>query len=166
MDAIFKRRSVRRYTALAVNDSQVRSILGAGMNAPSAGNEQPWHFILIRDKERLKKLSGSSPYASMVGGASLAVVVCADLELEKHKGFWVQDCSAAVENILVEVSALGLGAVWLGVYPRQDRIEYIKAMFDLPASIMPFAIIPVGYPMEEAKAIDRYRQDRVHLEHW
>jgi len=167
MDAILKRRSIRRYKKDEdVTDEVLGKILEAAMSAPSAGNEQPWHFIIVRNKDKLTALSGFSPFASALKFASLGIVVCGDLTLERHEGFWVQDCSAAVENILIEASFLGLGAVWLGVYPLQDRIEYIKKQFDLSDSIIPFSVIPVGYPVKNVPLVKRYRSERVHFEEW
>ena len=166
MDAIFKRRSVRKYSGRDVADDIIKKILAAAMSAPSAGNERPWHFIVLRDKEMLKKVSECSPYARALAGAPVGIVVCADLALEKHEGFWVQDCSAAVENILIEVAALGLGAVWLGVYPLEERILHLKKLFNLPEQIMPFAVVPVGYPGQENVPSDRYDQSKLHYEKW
>jgi nitroreductase len=166
MDAIFKRKSVRRYTSQDVPDDLVKQVLAAAMSAPSAGNEQPWHFIVIKDKEILKKLSALSPYARALAEAPLGIVVCVDLNLERHKGYWVQDCSAAVENILIEVTALGLGAVWLSVYPLEERIRYVKECFILPPTIIPFAVVPVGYPSQEVVVSERYDHSRLHYEKW
>jgi nitroreductase len=166
MNAIFRRRSIRRYTDKQVSDEMINQILAAGMNAPSAGNEQPWHFIIIKDKETLKRLADFSPHSQMAKDAALAILVCADLNLERHKGYWAQDCSAATENMLIEVAELNLGAVWLGVFPVQDRVEYIRQQFQLPQNIVPFSVIPVGYPAQEMKMVNRYSQERVHQEKW
>ncbi|MBN2120308.1 MAG: nitroreductase family protein [Candidatus Omnitrophica bacterium] len=166
MDAILKRRSIRRYKSDEVSNDLIKKILEAAMNAPSAGNEQPWHFIVIKNKGGLQKLAESSPYAKMVKDAPCAIVVCGDLNLDKHQGYWVQDCSAASENILLEVTELNLGAVWLGVYPLKERIEYIKEQFKLPENIIPFSIIPVGHPAQEMKPVSRYNQQRIHYENW
>ena len=166
MEAIFKRRSIRRYTNDDVPEEMIKTILEAAMNAPSAGNEQPWHFMVIKNKETLKTLAGASPYARMLKDSPLVIIVCGDLNLEKHRGYWILDCSAATENILIEVAALNLGAVWLGIYPLQERIEYIKKQFGLPEHIIPFSIIPVGYPAQEMKLVNRYNQERVHYEKW
>lgn len=166
MEAIFKRRSIRVYTDGDVGEEAVRKILQAAMAAPSAGNEQPWHFIVIKDKENLGELADFSPYAKMLKGASAAIVVCGDLNLERHKGYWVQDCSAATENMLIEIAELNLGAVWLGVYPVEERIEYIKKQFNLPDNIVPFSVVSIGYPAQVLKSINRYDQGRVHNEKW
>ncbi len=166
MEAIFKRRSIRRYTNDDIPDVMMKKILEAAMNAPSAGNEQPWHFMVIKSKEILETLAEASPHARMVKDAPLVIIVCGDLSLQKHEGYWVLDCSAATENILIEVTALGLGAVWLGVYPIQERVEYIKKQFGLPESVIPFAMIPIGYPAQDMKLVNRYNQERVHYERW
>jgi nitroreductase len=166
MDAIFKRRSVRKYITREVNDDLIIKVLAAGMNAPSAGNEQPWHFMVIKDKYALRKVSECSPYARAAQEAPLAILVCADLSLQKHQGYWVQDCSAAVENMLIEVAFLGLGSVWLGVYPLEERVSYLKKYFSLPEQIVPFAVLPIGYPAQEPIASDRYEPARVHYDKW
>jgi len=166
MDAIFKRRSVRRYAGKDVPDDCIKKLLEAGMSAPSAGNEQPWHFIIIRKRDTLDSLAGASPYASALKGAPAAVLILGDLSLERHKGFWVQDCSAAVENMLLEAASLGLGTVWLGIYPLAERIDYISRYFRLPEGILPFAIVPVGYPLEEPRTANRYNESRIHYESW
>ncbi|MBI4810295.1 MAG: nitroreductase family protein, partial [Ignavibacteriales bacterium] len=131
MNSIFRRRSIRQYTDQQVSDELIKQLLEAAMSAPSAGNERPWHFILVRDKSTLNKLSQTHRNASMIKNASLAIIVCADLNLEIKKDMWIQDCSAATENILIEVEELGLGAVWVGIYPREERVNYIKSIFNL-----------------------------------
>ena len=166
MEAIFKRRSIRLYADKEVGDGAIEKILQAAMAAPSAGNVQPWHFIVIKDKETLKKLADFSPYSKMLKTASLAIVVCGDLNLEKHKGYWVQDCSAATENMLIEIAELDLGAVWLGVYPVEERTEYVKKQFKLPDNIIPFSVVSIGYPAQELKSANRYNRQRIHLEKW
>lgn len=166
MDAIFSRRSIRKYTDQQVPEELIKQILAAGMNAPSAGNEQPWQFIVIRDKDTLKKAAGCSPYARAAAEAPAGILVCGDLSLEKYPGYWVQDCSAAVENMLIEINSLGLGSVWLGVHPMPEREEYLRKFFSLPAKIIPFALLPVGYPAQQLPAADRFDQARVHYEKW
>ena len=166
METIFKRRSIRKYTVAPVTDEMVRKILAAGMQAPSAGNQQPWHFMVFKDKNVLKELSGFSPYCKMMNDAPVSILVCGDLSLEVHKGYWVQDCSAAVQNMLLEVVHLGLGSVWLGVYPREDRVAFLQKSLSLPAPIIPFAMLPIGHSAQELSPADRYNQSRVHYERW
>jgi len=166
MDAIFKRRSIRMYKEQEVPQEFVEKVLRAGMNAPSAGNEQPWQFIVIKEKDTLEELSRCSSFAHMVKNAPLAILVCGDLGLEKHEGFWMQDCSAATQTMLLEVADLGLGSVWLGLYPLQERFDYVKQQFSLPSEVIPFAILPVGFPVKDLKPADRYDPGRVHYEKW
>jgi nitroreductase len=166
MDAIFSRRSIRKYSDRQVPEELIRKVLAAGMNAPSAGNEQPWQFIVIKDKNMLKQAAECSPYARAAAEAPAAILVCGDLSQEKYPGYWVQDCSAAVENMLIEIHSLGLGSVWLGVHPMPEREEYLRRLFSLPGKIIPFALLPVGYPAQQLPAVDRFNPDRVHYEKW
>lgn len=167
MKAIINRRSIRQYTNQPVSDQQVKMLLEAAMYAPSAGNEQPWHFVVIRDRQILDKVPNYHPHASMIKQASVAILVCADTRLSKYDvDYWIQDCAAATENLLVTVQDLGLGAVWLGVYPRQERVAGMRDLFNIPEQVIPFALIPVGYPAEHKDAENRYREDRVHLDRW
>lgn len=167
MKAIMNRRSIRQYTTQTVRDEQVKTLLEAAMCAPSAGNEQPWHFVVIRDRQLLDTVPQYHPHASMIKQASVAILICADTRLSKYDvDYWVQDCAAATENLLVSVQDLGLGAVWLGVYPRQERVMGLRQLFNIPEEVIPFALIPVGYPAEHKGAENRYREDRVHLNGW
>ena len=106
------------------------------------------------------------PYSGMLKEAELAIVVCADLDKEKHQGYWPQDCAAATENILIEAQHLGLGAVWLGVYPREDRVKGVKKLLDLPERIIPLSIIPIGYPSEKKGPAERFDKSRIHFDRW
>jgi nitroreductase len=165
-EAIHGRRSIRQFVAGTVDDATVRKILAAAMSAPSAGNEQPWHFLVIRDRAILSALSASHPYAEMVQHASLAVLVCADMKSVKHKDYWPADCAAASQNILLSVHALGLGSVWVGVYPREARITEIRRVIPLPDDIIPFCLLPIGIPGEAKSPEDRYNPGRTHEDRW
>ncbi len=166
MNEIFTRRSIRRFTGVDVSDEQVSRVLKAGMAAPSAGNQQPWRFVVVRDRNVLAQLSKCSPYASAAAHAPVSIVVCGDLDAEIHKGFWVQDVSAAVQNMLLEVVDLGLGSVWLGVHPLRDREDKVRAAVGLPGSIVPLAVLPLGVPAQALPAQDRYDAKKVHFERW
>ncbi len=166
LEAIFTRRSIRQYENKKIPDELVQKILAAGMSAPSAGNEQPWQFILLSEKSILQEMHKLNPYAVMAKDASLAIIVCGDLSLEKHEGFWVEDCAAAAQNILLAVHALGLGAVWTGIYPRQDRVEAFRNFFKMPEHVIPLALIPIGYPAQKPVTQERFRQDRIHTNKW
>jgi nitroreductase len=166
MDAILSRRSVRRYTAQPVPEQTIKELLEAAMSAPSAGNQQPWHFVVIKDRSILDEIPKYHPYSEMLKEASVAILVCGDLKSEKHKGFWVQDCSAATQNILIAAHAKGLGAVWLGIYPDEQRADAIRELLDMPGHIVPLSLIPVGYPAEKKPRPDRYDASRIHQNKW
>lgn len=166
LDVIMNRRSIRKYTGEAVPEEVLQDLLRAGMYAPSAVNKQPWHFILLREKEKLLALSKLHPYASMLPSAAAAIVVCGDEQLSNTPAYWPVDCAAATENILLAAHGLGLGGVWLGVYPRQERISAIAIYFELPAHIHPFSIISLGYPAEKRAMPERYKTERVHYDKW
>lgn len=166
LDAIFNRRSIRKYTARPVPEDMIAGLLKAAMAAPSAGNEQAWQFIVIRDRALLDAVPKFHPYSAMLKFASVAVLVCGDLSREKFKGFWVQDCSAATQNILLTATALGLGAVWTALYPMEDRVAGMRKLLGLPEHIIPLALVPVGYPAEHPGPADRFDATRVHKDRW
>ena len=166
LEALFSRRSIRRYLAGEVGPNDLKLILRAAMAAPSAGNEQPWHFIIIRDRRTLSELSTAHRYAEMVAHASLAILVCADMNVVKHTDYWPQDCAAATQNMLLAVHSLGLGSVWVGVYPRQVRMDEIRRVIALPENIIPFSLLPVGFPDEKKAGADRFLTERIHEDTW
>ncbi len=166
MEAILSRRSVRKYQGREVPEEVITKVLRAAMAAPSAGNQQPWHFVVVRDKGLLEALASVSPYTGMTREAPVAIVVCGDLNLEQRKGFWVQDCSAATQNLLLAAHALGLGAVWCGLFPREERVQATRALLGLPDHIVPLALVPMGYPAEESGPADRFDSGRVHFDRW
>ena len=164
--AVMGRRSIRRYTRMEVPDDTVNQLLQAAMSAPSAGNEQPWQFIVIRQRGILDAIPSIHPYSHMLKEAALAIAVCGDLKLEVYKGFWVQDCSAATQNILIAAHGLGLGAVWLGFYPLEERVAGLKRLLSLPEHIIPLSMVSIGWPAEQKPPGTRYRQERVHYDKW
>ena len=167
MEVIFNRRSIRKYVDKPVEKEKMEKLLRAAMQAPSAGNQQPWEFIIVEDKERLKKLSEASPYSKMVANSPVTVVLLSRKEGVKFPPCIPQDMGAAAENLLLEAVQLGLGAVWLGIAPVQERMNYIKDLFSLPESIEPFALIPVGYPDgQKNEFVDRFDATRIHYENW
>lgn len=166
MEAILSRRSIRKYTNEDVSDEIVKELLEAAMSAPSAGNEQPWHFVVIRDRKILNEIPNIHPYSGMLREAPLAILVCGDESLQKYKGYWVQDCSAATENLLIAINAKGLGGVWLGVYPVEDRVNGIRKLLDMPNNIIPFSLISIGHPAEQKPPANRYNSSRIHYDRW
>lgn len=165
-EAIFGRRSIRRYYPTPISDDIIKELLEAAMAAPSAGNEQPWHFVVINDRNILDEIPKVHPYSQMLKQAPLAILICGDEKLEKHKGYWIQDCSAATENLLIAATANGLGSVWLGVFPRQDRVEGIRKLLDIPENIIPFSLIAIGYPAENKPPAERFDEKRIHENKW
>jgi nitroreductase len=166
IDAILTRRSIRAYTGQTVSPETIDLLLKAAMQAPSAGNQQAWQFVVITDRGRLNSLAEVLPYGKMLPTAPLSLVVCGDLSLEKSRGYWVQDCSAATQNILLAAHALGLGAVWLGVYPREERVRDVRNVLGIPDTVIPLCAIAIGYPAEQKPRTERYNSERVHTNTW
>lgn len=166
MDAILTRRSIRKYTGEQVPDSIIKEMLEAAMSAPSARNQQPWQFIVIRDKNIMEQVTKIHPYSQMLKEASAAILVCGDKDFEVTPGYWVQDCSAATQNILVAAHAKGLGAVWLGIYPREERVAGLKKLLGIPDSVTPLSLVSIGYPAEKKEPANRYNEKRVHYDKW
>jgi nitroreductase len=164
IQTIFARRSIRQYTSEPVSEEQIQTLLEAAMAAPSASNRKPWQFIVVTDRGTLDALAEAHPHGKMLFDAPLCISVCGDLtEMERY---WVQDCSAATENLLLAAVALGLGAVWLGVYPRDERVAAVRQILALPDQITPLNLISIGHPAEEKRPRTQFDGDRVHRERW
>ena len=163
MKEIFNRRSVRQYSNRPIEAEKMDKIIRAAMQAPSAGNQQPWEFIVVQERKLLEQLSLLSLYAGPIKGAAAAIVLLGNEEHMRFPENWQMDLSAAAENILLEAVHLELGAVWLGVAPIKDRVEYVAKFFDLPKNIWPFGVIAMGYPETENKFVDRYDKSKVHF---
>ena len=155
--AIKTRRSIRQYSAEEITQEQLQTIINAGMLAPSAGNQQPWHYIVVKDRAKLDRIPEFHPYCKMITNAPVAIVVCGDPEGKKWADFWVQDCSAAVQNILLAATDLGIGSVWTGVYPEERRMIGCRALFEIPSQVIPFAIIPLGFPKQVEAFVEKER---------
>jgi len=168
MEAILSRRSIRKYTPDVVAEETIGRLLEAGMAAPSAGDERPWHFVVITDREMLAQIPEFHSLSRFVPKAALAVLVCADLALSKYPpaDYWVQDCSAATQNILLAAHAMGLGAVWLGVHPSEERIDGFRRLCRLPDSVAPFSLVSIGHPALRKEREHRFDPSRVHRERW
>ncbi len=161
MDAIFKRKSVRDFLDKDVEDSKIKSILKAAMAAPSAGNQQPWEFCVIKSKKILDELSKATPYTSCTAKANCAIVPCYRTNNLRFPEYTDIDMSASTENLLLEVTKQGLGAVWLGIAPGKDRIAKVKEILKLSDNIEPFAIVPIGYFDDDGKINDRFDESRI-----
>jgi nitroreductase len=166
LECLLSRRSIRKYSTDKIAKDIVSDLLKAGFAAPSAGNQQPWHFIVIEDRKVLNAIPEYHENAQMLKNAPLAIVICGDPRLEKYKGYWVQDCSAATQNILLAAHAKGLGAVWLGIYPRGNRVSKTKSLLELPDEILPLAIIALGYPAEIKEPSARWDDQKIHYNAW
>lgn len=166
LDAIMTRRSIRRYTGQPVTEADLDVIVRAAMAAPSAGNQQSWRIVVARDPEVRMRLSTSTPHAGMLAEASVGLVVCGDTRDERHPGYWVQDCSAAIENALLAIRALGLGAVWIGVYPIDARVRNVSDVLGLPDGVVPLGMISIGHPAEDKPPAERFNESFVHHDRW
>jgi nitroreductase len=166
IEALFTRRAVREYTAEPVTEEQINLILSAAMHAPSACNQQPWHFVVVDSRKQLDAIAGLHPFAQMLLEAPLAIVVCADLSLETCPGNWIVDCSAATENLLLAAHALGLGSVWVGIYPDEERENDIRRLLELPGFTRPLCLAAVGHPKGPLPKVDRFKPERIHHNVW
>jgi nitroreductase len=163
LDTIKKRRSIRRYTDQAVTDQQIRQLLEAAMAAPSGSNIQPWEFVVVRDPDLKKQLAQTHTWSSMAADAAVVFVVCGNERASHH---WVEDASAATENLLLAATALGLGAVWVGIHPNADREAHLRKVLDIPEGIRVLCLVPVGHPAESKPPRTQYQESKVHYEEW
>jgi len=166
---IFNRKSVRKFQNKPVQKKDLELILRAGMAAPTAVDRRPWAFVAVTDRAVLTALADRLPYAKMLHQAGAAVVVLGDLDKTlpgEGQAFWIQDCSAATQNILLAVEALGLGAVWTAVYPDKDREASVREVLGLPLNLIPLNVIPIGYPEGEQKPKDKWDPSIIHWEKW
>ena len=166
IEAILTRRSVRKYTDNRVPEDLVKQLLRAAMAAPSAANEQPWHFVVITDRSIMAQVQSFHPHSHMLKEAALAILVCSDPSLELTKGRGVLDCSAATQNLLLAAHALGLGAVWLGIYPVEERMNGMRKLLNMPSRVVPLALVSIGYPDERLRTEERFKAERVHYQRW
>ncbi len=167
INCIMTRASVRSYTDQVINDSTINTILRAGMAAPTAANQNPWHFIVINDQNLKDSITAAFEYTKMVEHCSFAVVVCGDMDnLFKGDipdgGFWVEDCSAASENMLLAAHALGIGGVWCGIYPLKDREERLRSILNLPSNLVPLNVMAFGYPAAQVAPKDKWNPAKIH----
>lgn len=162
------RRSIRTYDDRVIDEASIETILQVAMAAPSACAKDPWRFIVVRDKRTLARIADGLPNGKMLVAASVGIVVCGDI-VEAHdcqESYLLQDCSAAIENILLGATALGIGTCWLGVHPRPDRIEHVRRVLQIPSTIIPVACVSCGYPAEIRPPRTRFRSEHVHHETW
>ncbi|MDO4991212.1 MAG: nitroreductase family protein [Eubacteriales bacterium] len=161
MKEIFERVSIRKYTDRAVEDEKILAILRAAMAAPSAGNQQPWEFYVVRDRSKLEELSRVSPYAGCAKAAPVAIV-SAYREKLWASAYAQIDMSIAMENLWLACGEQGLGGVWLGIAPVEERMRAVEDIVGIPEGLRAFAVFPLGYPAEERKQQDRFDESRIH----
>lgn len=169
LETIRTRTSIRAFTDQPVEEEKIEQLLRAAMAAPTAVNSQPWAFVVVRDRAQLERLREAHPYAQMLATAQAAIVVCGDMTKALEgavQGYWIQDTSAATENILLAAHALGLGAVWTGVYPNPQVLPRVHEVLELPQHVIPLNIIPVGYPAQSPEPKDKWKPENIHYERW
>jgi len=168
LDIIFGRRSVRVYRPGEIPPEMIRTLLEAAMAAPSAVAKDPWRFIVVRDRDRLREIAAGLPNGRMLADAAAGIVVCGDQEKahDRQLSYLLQDCSAAIENLLLAAHALGLGACWLGVHPREQRVERLRKLLHIPGHVIPVSCIALGWPGETKEPRTRYNEDYVFHETW
>lgn len=165
---IFNRKSVRSYTAEPVSAEHIEAMLKAAMAAPTAVNYQPWRFVVVTERQELDAIADILPYAQMLRQAPLAIIVCGETTWMggAENPYWQQDCSAATQNILLAVEALGLGAVWTGVYPSKDLYPKLHDYLNLPSNVQPMCCIPVGHPAGDDQPKDKWKPENIHYGKW
>ena len=166
---IMTRTSVREFTGEKITDAQIDTLLRAAMAAPSAINKQPWAFIVVTDETILAKLGEALPYSRCNNHPAIAVIPCGDLTKAipgEMADFWINDVSAATENLLLAAHAMGLGAVWTGLHPDMKRAHMVQEMLGLPEHIIPLCVVPVGVPAEQPQIKDKYLPENIHFNGW
>ncbi|MBN2260487.1 MAG: nitroreductase family protein [Clostridiales bacterium] len=166
INAINSRRSIRQFTGEVINDEQLQMILRAGFQAPSAHNIHPQEFIVVKDAEKLENVAKRHKYAKALSSSACGIIVCGDAEKQPREGLLNSDCSASIENMLLAAHGLGLGGVWIGLYPIESFTKLISEIFETPENIIPIGMIAVGYPENEKEFIDRYEDSKVHYDKW
>lgn|SRR5574344_996532 len=166
IDTIYDRRSIRKYLDKEVNSDLVQEVLRAGIFAPSAANKQPYHFIVFDNKEKIAQIKEIHPYAKTLETAPICIMVCGDTQQQMAEGFYICDCSAVCENILLAAEALGLNTCWMGIYPWKELTDNMAKFLDLPDNVKPFAIIALGYGAVDLPRAKRFDETKIHYNNW
>jgi nitroreductase len=169
LTVILNRTSVRDYIDKPLENGILEKLLRAGMAAPSASDKRPWAFIVTDDRDQLNKLAESHPYAKMLTKASIAIVVCGiphESMIGLASQYWIQDCSAATQNILLAAHALDLGSVWIGVHPIPERVAFVRSVFNIPEDVIPLNVISIGYPKEQPRPKNKFDMNKIHDGKW
>ena len=166
---IMTRVSVREFTGEKISEEQLDTLLRAAMSAPTAINKQPWAFIVVTDETKIAALGEALPYSRCSNKPAVAIIPCGDLSKAiegEMANFWINDVSAATENLLLAAHAMGLGAVWTGLHPDMNRAKMVQEMLGLPEHIIPLCVVPVGYPAEQPEVKDKYKPENIHYNEW
>lgn len=166
LNAILTRRSIRKFTGESIKEEDLNILLKSGFQAPSAHNYQPWHFVVVRDENIIDRIVEFHPYAKMLPKAGCGIIVCGDEEKQPNRGFLVEDCSAAIQNMLLAAHGIGLGAVWCGIYSVDKLVDSAKDVLGLPENIIPIGMVVVGVKDEEKEPTDRYDVNKIHYNGW
>ena len=167
LEAIYTRRSIRKFVLKEIPDDDVTKILKAGMSAPTAGNQRPWQFIVVREREMLDKFIKAYHYAEkMLPDVPVAIMVCFDKDREKNENRWQMDCANATLNMLLAAHMLGYGGLWLEIFPVEERIKQLRQSFGIPESVIPFALVTIGHAAEEKPPVDRFEDALIHYDRW
>ncbi|HER08966.1 MAG TPA: nitroreductase family protein [Bacteroides sp.] len=166
LEYIFNRRSIRKFTDRKIDDALIGKLLEAAMYAPSAVNSQPWHFVVVDNRKMMDRIMEIHPYAAMFRTASHGIVVCGDEQLQHGDGYWVVDCGAATQTLLLAAQTMGIGSCWVGIHPRKERKEAFSRLLELPPHVNPFALVALGYPAETKPRPARFKPERVKRNTW
>ena len=168
LENIHNRKSVRQYTPEPVSQEHIETMLKAAMAAPTAVNYQPWRIVVVTDRAQLDEMAELLPYAKMLKQAPLAIVVCGETVWMggNENPYWQQDCAAATQNLLLAAEALGLGAVWTGVYPNETLYPKLHDFLNMPPEVQPFCAIPIGHPAGDDKPKDKWKPENIHYGKW
>ncbi|MFO7526301.1 MAG: nitroreductase family protein [Ignavibacteriaceae bacterium] len=165
-EALLTRRSIRKYKDRQIKKDKLDNILKSAMYAPSAMNLQAWHFIVIDDSHILNETIKSIPHAELLKQTPAAILVCGDTAIEKNESWMIQNCSAAIENILLAAHGLGIGSCWIAIHGIAEVVENVSKQFKLPENVVPVSLISLGYPDETVTAEDRFNKEKVHYNKW
>ena len=164
LDVMYARQSIREFSDELVDDEQIEAMLKAAMAAPSAQDLRPWHFVAVRKRKTLDQLAKVHKYAYMLEEAPLAIVVCGDTKVSER--YWVEDTCVATQNILLAATALGLGGVWISLYPKKKHQRVVRDLLDIPEQIGVLCMVALGHPSETKKKKAKYNPKRIHQEEW
>ena len=165
-EIIQSRRSIRKYTSEKISSQIITKLIKSAMYAPSAVNKRPWEFIVIEDKGKMEEVMKIHRSAKMLKDASHAILICGDQNKQYDTGFWLADCGAATQNLLLAAHGYGIGSCWIGIYPREQRMKDISVIFELPDHVEPFAMVSLGYHTEEKYVPERFDEEKIHFEVW